>query len=295
MMEIREVHEDLIPSVKQFLSDREGFRDANAWEGLFNYPWKLREYPYGYAIFDSAKMVGFLGTIFSQRSIAGKSTICCNTSSWFVEDEYRTQMLPLQLFAPILRMKDLLITNLSPTERAREICEKFGYKNLDLEQVAIPVIPGVAAILESMRRRVELCFELGEIHDRLNAEEREIFEDHNKLSCTHFLIRRPQSREYCYGIATTTLFGKLRFLKGQWLNLCYLSNPAVFTRNFPAIKKDLWMNGRFFALRYDARLLPGKLSRIEMRNQITRQYKAKEPVTWTIDNLYSELVTFNKY
>ncbi|HET8924019.1 MAG TPA: hypothetical protein VFN26_13605 [Candidatus Acidoferrum sp.] len=294
-MEIREVHEDMTASVKKFLANREGFRDANDWDGLFNYPWKLQGYPYGYAIMDQEKMIGFLGTIFSERLIAGTTRICCNTTSWFVEEEYRAQMLALRLFAPLLKMKDLLITNLSPTDGAKKICENMGYEYLDQEQIAIPVLPGIASIWGSGRKRLVVSFERNEIQSHLNQEERKIFEDHCKLACTHFLLRDLPTGEYCYGIATTTPLGRLRTLRGQWLSLCYLSNASMFARNFRFIKKDLWIAGRFVALRYDARFLPGKLSRLAVRKKKTRQYKSKEPISWTVDNIYSELVTFNKY
>lgn len=296
-MEIREVHEDMIAAVKSFLADREEFRDSNNWEGLFNYPWKLKGYPYGYAIFDQEKMVGFLGTIFSERVIAGTKTMCCNTTSWFVEEEYRTQMVALRLFAPILKMKDLLITNLSPTDRAKEICEKMGYMYLDQEQIALPVLPNIEFLTGSRsgRGRLWVSFEKNEIGSHLSPAEQKIFEDHCSLACQHFLIKELPSGESCYGIATTTPLGRFRRLKGQWLSLCYLSDASVFARNFRFIKKDLWMAGRFVALRYDARLLPGKLSRMAVRKKKARQYKSKEAFFSAVDNIYSELVTFNKY
>lgn len=285
----------MIASVKDFLANREGFRDANDWQGLFNYSWKLQAYPYGYAIFDQGKMVGFLGTIFSERFIAGARRICCNTTSWFVEEEYRNQMQALRLFAPILKMQDLLITNLSPTDRAGEICKRMGYKDLDREQIAVPILPGLASLLGSLRKRAVISFDAAEIQTQLNPQEQKIFADHRGLPCKHFLIKELQTGQYCYGIATTTPLGRLRGLKGQWLNLCYLSEAGVFARNFPFIKKDLWKQGRYLALRYDARLLPGKLSQLSVKKNKSRQYKSKDVVSAAVDNIYSELVTFNKY
>jgi hypothetical protein len=239
-------------------------------------------------------MVGFLGTIFSERLIAGTKRICCNTTSWFVEDKYRAQMLPLRLFAPILRMKDLLITNLSPTDRAGEICKGMGYKFLDQEQIVVPVIPGLASMLGIGRRNIVISFEQSEIQPHLNLEERQIFADHRNLPCRHFLIKE-RTGEYCYGIATSNPMARFRHLQGNWLNLCYLSQSAVFARNFPLIKKALWAEGRFFVLRYDARFFSTKLSQIAVRRNKIRQYKSKEAVSAPIDNIYSELVTFNKY
>lgn len=290
-MKTTEVHNDLIDAVKAFLANRDGFYDANDWDGLFNYRWKPEGLPYGYAIFDAGKMVGFLGTIFSERIVDGKKRVCCCTTSWYVEEGYRTQMLALRLFAPILRMKELLITNMSPTSPAVKMCETLGYKYLDQEQVVIPTLPWFAF---GIRKRLWVTFEPQEIEGYLKPEEKRIFEDHAGLACKHFLIQE-RTGEYCYGIANTTPLRKLRLLKARWLNLCYVSNPEVFKRNYRYVWKDFWKEGRFLLLRYDARLLPGGLSRIAMRKEKTRMYKSAEPVSWTIDNIYSELVTFNKY
>jgi len=282
----------MIGAVKAFLANRDGFQDANNWDGLFNYPWKPEGLPYGYAILNQEKMVGFLGTIFSERLVEGKKRICCNTTSWFVEEEFRTQMQALRLFGPILRMKGLLITNMSPTDRAAEICERLGYKHLDGDQVVVPVLPTLAFWT---RKRLLVSFDPNEIREHLNSEEKKILGDHSGLACKHFLIKECHTGQYCYGIATTTRLRRLGRLKGQWLNLCYTSDAEVFRKNYRFLWREFWRQGRFFLVRYDSRLLPGRLSRIAMRMKKIRQYKSNEPVHSTIDNIYSELVTFNKY
>lgn len=289
-MEVREVHKEMVGAVKTFLANRETFRDANGWDGLFNYAWKPEGLPYGYAIFNEEKMVGFLGTIFAERVIDGKKRLCCNTSSWFVEEEFRSQMQALRLFAPILKMKDLLITNMTPANHATEICERLGYKYLDYEQIVVPVLP-----LPSIDRRLLVSFDPAEIEKHLNVEQKRILQDHSGLACSHFVVKELFSGRYCYGIATTTPVRKFRPLKAQWLNLCYLSDADVFIANYRQLRWPLWRAGRFALLRYDSRLLPGTISPLSMRKKKTRQFKSSDPVRWTIDNIYSELVTFNKY
>ena len=292
-MEIREVHEDLIGAVKGFLANREGFRDSNDWEGLFSYPWKLEGYPYGYAILDEGKIVAFIGTIFSERLIEGKTRICCNMTTWFVEEEYRPRMLARLILNPIFKMNDLLITALTPSDLSRGILERLGFKFLDQEQIAIPIAPGILSLVSNLKKPL-VIFNGNGIEQHLDQENRKIFKDHTMLACKHFLIKENDTGEYCYGIATTTPLSKFRLLKGQWLSLCYLSDPIVFVRNFRFLKRDLWAR-RFFLLRYDKRLLPGNLSKIFMRRKKARQYKWKEAIPPRVDNLYSELVTFNKY
>jgi len=292
-MEIREVNSEMVEPIKRFLANREGFHGN--WDGLFNYSWKSERYPYGYAILDQEKVVAFIGTIFSERINNGEKKVFCNLTTWYVEEEYRPQRLGLLVLKPVLTKENLLITALSPAEATRQILEKFGFKFLDQEQVAIPVLPSLASFAGKGRKGVSIIFEKSKIPQHLNTEDQRIFEDHSELGCKHFVITEEQNQQYCYGIATATPLGRFRGLKGQWLNLCYLSNPAMFMRAFRFIKKDLWVEGRFLFLRYDARLLPARLSRMELRKKKTRQFKSKNSISGTIDNLYSELVTFNKY
>jgi acetoacetyl-CoA synthetase len=292
-MEIREVHEDMIGAVKEFLADREGFRDLNGWQGLFNYPWKLTAYPYGYAITEGQEILAFVGTIFSERLIDGKDRVCCNMNTWYVLEEHRPRMLALRILKPIISMNDVLITALSPGDLTVTVLERLGFKLLDEEQIAVPVTPSIFSLFPKTKRPLVL-FDDPAIEAYLGQEDRKIFKDHATLSCKHFLIREEETGQYCYGIATTALLRKLSFLHGKWLNLCYLSNPEVFVRNFRFLKRHLWSR-RFLALCYDARLLPGNISKVSVRKKKMRQYRWNDGQLGRVDNLYSELVTFNKY
>jgi acetoacetyl-CoA synthetase len=291
-MEIREVHDDMIGAVKQFLADREGFRDLHGWQGLFNYSWKLPAYPYGYVITEGQEILAFVGTIFSERVIDGKHCVCCNMNTWYVLEEHRPRMLALKILKPIISMQDVLITALSPADLTVTVLQRLGFKLLDEEQIAVPVLPG---ILPLFRANHPLClFDDPAIAQYLGQKELRIFKDHASLACKHFLIRENGTNQYCYGIATTSRLRKLSALDAQWLNLCYLSNPDVFLRNFRFLRAALWKR-RFFVLCYDARLLSGKLSRVSIRKKKKRQYRWREEGPRGVDNLYSELVTFNKY
>lgn len=292
-MEIREVHDDMIDAVKTFLADREGFRDLNGWQGLFNYAWKLSAYPYGYVITEGEEILAFVGTIFSQRWIDGRDRICCNMNTWYVLEEHRPRMLAMRILKPIISMNDVLITALSPGDLTVAVLERLGFKLLDEEQIAIPITPAIFPAFANSDRPLVL-FDDPAIEQHLCGEDRKIFEDHSTLACKHFLIRESQTGRYCYGIATTSPLRKLSFLRAQWLNICYLSNPNLFADNFRFVKTHL-LKRRFFVLCYDARLLHKNVSRIFLRKKKKRQYRWKEGGLGKVDNLYSELVTFNKY
>lgn len=292
-MEIREVHEDLIGAVKNFLANREGFRDANRWQGLFNYTWKLSGYPYGYVITEGDSILAFVGTIFSERVIDGKTRLFCNMNTWFVQEEYRSQMLAFTILKPLLKLNDALITALTPGDLTVTVLERLGFKMLDENQIAIAITPPLIPSIRTSSRPLVL-FDGPAVESYLNREDRKIYRDHSSLGCTHFLIKEPLSEKYCYGIATTSLMRKLSFLGGKWLNVCYVSDAKVLAGNFRSFTRQLWKR-KFFGLCYDARLLPCNLSKTSVKKKKKRQYRWMNGPAGPIDNLYSELVTFNKY
>jgi len=292
-MEIREVHEDMVDAVKRFLADREGFRDSNGWQGLFNYSWKRPAYPFGYAITEGEEMLAFVGTIFSERVIEGRNRVCCNMNTWYVLEEHRGRMLAINILRPIVSMKDVLITALSPADLTVTVLGRLGFKLLDEEQIAVPIAPTFASVVSRSKAPLVLFDELG-IAAYLNADDRKIFNDHSTLECKHVLIKDRQTERYCYAVATTSPVGKLQWMKGKWLNLCYVSNPDFFVENFQFVRNPLLRRG-YFALCYDSRLIPKRIYRLSQTKKKTRQYRCKDEELAKVDNLYSELVTFNKY
>lgn len=293
-MVIREVHEDLIPQVRDFLALQPEFGNRRDWDGLFRYGWKRNEYPYGYAAMDGNKVVAFIGTIYSDRVILGKKIPYCNLSTWIVDSSYRSRLLGLLILERIFKAKDVLISSLTPSESSRDISEKMGFRLLEHSQITVPMFPGFALALNG-NRDLLISFDVQEIPNHLGDEDRTIYEDHIGLDCTHFLVKEKATGMYCYGIGTSSTLRRLRALSAKWLNLCYLSNVDVFVRNFLCFKKCVWRHGRFLLLRYDSRLIPSRLSSFEFKTRRARQFKSAAHTSCHVDNLYSELVTFNKY
>jgi hypothetical protein len=243
---------------------------------------------------DGDKVVAFIGTIYSERVIQGKTVPYCNLSTWIVDSKYRSMLLGRLILERIFKVKDVFISSLTPSDSSRDISEKMGFKLLERCQITIPIFPQVALALNG-NRDLLISFDAHEIQNQLSNEDRVIYEDHCGLGCTHFVVKEKDTGLYCYGIGTTSTVRRLRPFGAKWLNLCYLSNVDVFVRNFQYLKKYLWRHGRFLLLRYDSRLIPNPLSFIEFKSRKARQFKSAVFSSCQLDNLYSELVTFNKY
>jgi hypothetical protein len=188
-MMICEVHDDLAPTVHEFLRQRREFSPTTHWDQLFNYPWKSSEFPYGYALIDGQRQIqGFLGTIYTPRTINGKSFLSCNLSCWIVDENYRASLgkagkgMGRRMLDPVLGQKDVIATALSANVLSTKSFLSAGFKSLDSQQMIIPVIPGFRGL--GAIRKVEISFKTCEIGSRLNQHDREIWNNHRDLPCT---------------------------------------------------------------------------------------------------------------
>lgn len=297
---ICEVDDDLAPTVHEFLRQRREFSSRTCWDPLFNYPWKNPEFPYGYALVDGRRQIqGFLGTIYTRRTINGKAFLSCNLSCWIVDEGYRASLgkagkgVGRRMLDPVLGQKDVIVTALSTNALSTKSFLSAGFKSLDSEQMIIPVIPGFRGF--GATRKVEISFNTCEIGRRLNEREREIWNNHRSLPCKHFLMDSPATGEYCYGIATTVPVRRVAKLGERVFNLCYLSNPEFFARHFWLLAGALWRENRLVLVRYDKRLIPQTVSAMARRVIVPRWFYASGIEVPEVDLAYTELVLYNTY
>ena len=84
-------------------------------------------YPrYGYLLENRGEPVGVLLLLYTSRIEAGRSTICCNVSSWYVEPAFRVYATLLTSTAH--KNKLVTYTNISPAVSTWPIIEAQGYK-----------------------------------------------------------------------------------------------------------------------------------------------------------------------
>jgi hypothetical protein len=299
-MMICEVHEDLAPTVYEFLRRRPEFSPSTQWDQLFSYPWKNPQFPYGYALVDGRRRVqGFLGTIYTPRRINGKSFLSCNLSCWIVDESYRTGLgksgrgVGRRMLDPVLEHRDVIATALSANALSTKSFLAAGFKSLDSEQMIVPVIPGFRGFGAALE--VEISFKTCDIGKRLSEYEREIWTNHRCLPCTHFLMDSPETGDYCYGIATTVPVRRVAMMGEKVFNLCYLSNPEFFARHFWSLARALWREKRLVAVRYDKRLIPQTVSRMARPVASPRWFYASGIEVPEVDLAYTELVLYNIY
>ncbi len=164
----------------------------------------------GFILTDRGKLAGMLGMIFSQRHFNGKSRNICNLHSWMVKPEYRGHSL-LLMRTP-LKLKDHLVTDLSPTQGVQKISAKLGFKSLDSAlRILLPTV------LPIHHNNSQYCRLLDpSIAHRLSPHDQQIFLDHDQPHLKHLCIDTPQGS--CYVVYSLVTRWRLNYCQIHYHN-----------------------------------------------------------------------------
>jgi hypothetical protein len=147
------------------------------------------EYPkYGYLLESQGTAVGVVLLIFSSIVVAGKATIRCSTSSWYVEPAFRPYAAMLRSLA--MRHKDVTYFNITADRPTWPILEAQGFaRYCDGEFVAVP-----ALCTQSERCRVEMATHDISASLDLQSSEIELLLAHAEYGCLSVICSSGSSR-----------------------------------------------------------------------------------------------------
>jgi len=249
------------------------------WALLFANNWKSPEDFCGYLLLDGGEVSGFLGLLFSTRTIDGKLERFCNMTSWIVREPYRPQSLRLLFEA--LKLKDLTITNFTPSTTVAAILRKVGFTELKNSQRLL--FPNPVAAISSSRYRC--TFELDAIRQPLNENDRTIFDDHRNLPCRHVLVS--SEKDYCYLVLKNRIHRHLPVARVH-----YASNPAVLSDAIDSVRNKICWKLKLAGLIVDDRYLGGVKLKFaaEYPQQCPTFFRSRTVGEDDIDTLYSEMI-----
>jgi len=249
------------------------------WAPLFRKAWSSGEETFGYLLEDQGKVVGFLGLIHSERLINGQPISFCHTSSWIVEESYRKHSLGL--LAPVIKMNDRQVVDLSASKDVHNISLKLGFTSLDTAFVIIPALPVGRGILKWTHTKV--INGVDAIEPLLGKEEQRILRDHHQTPCQHLLLKSREAT--CYIIGTRVIKRGLPFFR-----IHYFSNVVLFLERAGSFRTRLGMATASIALITDKRFLRGQELPLSKERALPYQRMVKGSFLQPedIDNLYSE-------
>jgi hypothetical protein len=274
-----EAFEDIHPLLLLFPT-KEMSKEDWRWT-LFTYPWSDSPHR-GYAIYADGKAVGFLGTIFSARPLAGRMERVCSLSSWIVLKEYRHASV--SLVTPILKLRDCTILNPTPSPVAYEIFSKLGFKPLESERLIVPPLPGIAEAARALSGSIVQSREI--LESELAGEERTIYRDLSSSPVArHVLLRRGERK--CYVVATPVQRKGIPFAEIQ-----YIGDLDFFWEHRILAHAALLRSTRAVGLWVDSRFAGERRTPLALRWPAPRLYRPtrKEITPEMIDGLYSEMM-----
>lgn len=256
--------------------------DRATWRRIFDYRWQGSQDSCGSILVDEDRVVGFLGLIFSERMVNGRTVPFCNITSLVVEPEYRSTTL--FLLNPVRRLKDHTITDLTPNAAVCRLLEGLGFQELDRKMALL--LPFRNAV---STRRVFFTHDPEEIRGELHENDVIILRDHQTYTqCRYFLLREGNTR--CFLVYTV-----VTSLRRPYCHIHYVSNPELFGRWSGLVRRELvrhsaapyvLLDGRF------AHRLPAFACWV-LPFTWRKMYRSPSLNPEQVDNLYSELVLLN--
>ena len=278
MTEVRavgaEAFEEIYPLLREFPTKQMGREDWRRM--LFSTPWSDNP-QCGYALYAGGRAVGFIGTIFSERHIAGRVEPVCSLSSWIMLPDYRSEVL--KLLMPILKLRDHSILNPTPSPEAYGIFSQLRFVPLESERLVLaPDGTGVVSGSFTTSRT--------DLERNLTGEAATLYAHHSWcVAARHVLLRRGERQ--CYVVATPLRKKGLPFVEIQ-----YASDWDLFWELRFLAHAALFPSTRAIALFVDRRFAGGRRPLLSVSRRSPRLYRpAHEGIEpRMIDGLYSELM-----
>jgi len=289
MVTIREARGDDFPRVYPLLLNfqNKGLSKEH-WKQLFVDHTGLQHDRYGWVLVDGDQVVGFVGTILSERTVRGEKVRLSNTTSWIVKNEYRAHSLALH--AKVLADDGVAITNLSPTAQVLKLLQKLGFTLMDKsERIILPVITP-----RTLTDRCEVLTRPRDLERALRGESLRFFRDHQLPYNRHALVRAPSGD--CYIMmnrSPKTIAAKLRL---PFARVHHIGAPEVFARHSEKIAARIGASLRVVAMIVDERMLRGRVpwhSFPRPGGRRTAAFRSEKLTAEDIDGLYTEAVLLN--
>ncbi len=251
--------------------------DRAAWQNLLENNWSNNEGEYGWVLEAKGGVVGFIGTVYSEREINGRRERFCNLTTLCVDEEYRG--MALSLLTTAIRSANCTVTSISPIPTVARLMEMMGFKALDIGRIIYPPVMNALGLMRGLPRfesRIEF------IKPHINEALRQAINDHVPYGCLAVLIR--SRGEQCL------IVSKKRIKRGvPFSEILFVSSAELFARHLEAIKWYVMAKQCTIAVMGDSRLFgKSRPCGILMRREVL--FRSESVAPESIDNLYTELV-----
>lgn len=189
-IEISPITDADVPLVARFLHDELNPRvPVDAWRTLLLPPWDGSPPNHGFLLRSEGRVVGAYAAVYSVRKIDGASVAVCNLAAFCVREEHR--MHSLRLVRALLKQRDLVFTDLSPSGNVVAMNERLGFERLGGGTRLVLNLP------HARRARVRVSADPGRLAATLSGRDAEVYRDHRAApAARHVLVQRGDDHAY---------------------------------------------------------------------------------------------------
>lgn len=272
---------EVIYPLLQIFDESDAAREK--WKQIFVNHWDVPEDYHGYILKYEDRVVGYIGLIFSHRTINNGSHKFCNLTSWIVEEEFRG-VQALRLLRSVLNLKGYTFTIFSATDNAREIYQKMGFQFLDTHFLI--VLPFLS--VKTLFTQYSVHWKPDQIRPYLNENETRLLDDHLPFDCLHLLVRKGSS--HCYLVLAKTKRMDIPFAVTH-----YIGNPDIFLPCINRIALTICLHTHTFGLIVDKRFLRRRPVRLAVTRalKVGKMFISDTLAPRDMDALYSEVILLN--
>jgi predicted RNA binding protein YcfA (HicA-like mRNA interferase family) len=259
---------------------------------LFDYPWARDQPNRGFVLTAGDQIVGCVGAIYSIRHIDGQEHHFCNTSTWYVEPDYRRYSLLLLTALMGLRQHTLVTLTASP--EVAQVLEKIGFEVISSHRLFFGPSPRLVTL---PAHGAQILDSEPEIAMVLSDEHRRILHDHLPFGCRNYVLKERDGYSY--------VVTKQRWEKGWFLprlvpkrlrqrrypvtDVLFISDQPIATRHWRRLQRRMMRRERTLGVTVEESFLgPRPPAAIKTPHHVHVYRRRTEPRS--IDALYSELV-----
>ena len=253
------------------------------WRAIMSYAWLAEKPDLGVVAQTDGEVVGFLGVVYADRTMAGGRLRTANLSAWYLDKPYRGAGLGMAMLRLATRHEGVLYTTFSSVPRVLPMMEQVGLEPLDRERFVWRRSPhAVTPSRPRVLRGIEAVAPLA------SPAERRLLTDHAGFDLHPFLIEA--AGESCLVILSI----RRKAADVAYHEAFYIGAPALFAAQAQAFA-DAILPDRDSLVAVDRRFLDGVPVQGEIEEiAVPRYFRPTAGVSVReVDFLYSETALLN--
>lgn len=251
---------------------------------LFEYSWRKDDWLLGFALMVDGKPEGFLGTIFSERSVCRRTVKIGNLTTWVVNPKYRSQSL-LLLNALMNTDADGFTDMTASSIVSKILIKMYGFHAVDSHYRILHPLSGWRNLFGSGHFRITLNSK--HIMEMVSLEQQTILHNHLPYGCGVLLVHADDQRQ------CLVLFQKAVMRRVPFAQILHISDKTIFFQCLNRIILNIVSYKKQPIVLINERLLGGFGDNVGFRLRRPSRILFKNFQAEDIDDLYNECIPLN--